>query len=251
MSRTTVSIATPDGACPGHVFTPEGKGPWPAVILFMDAPAIRPALLDMGDRLAAHGYYVLIPDMFYRDGPYPPVTDVSKLFADDEARKAIFAKMGKCANPDAAKADAGAFLDFLAKQPEVEGSKVGVTGYCMGGRLALLAAANFPDRVVAAGAFHGGNLANDQDPTSPHFLADRIKAKVYVGGADQDAGFPVEQKDRLEAALTAAGVDHRVEIYEGAKHGYTMKDLSVYDEAAAERHWRETLALFDSTLKAA
>ena len=102
MSRIEVSIDTPDGVCPGHVFKPEGRGPWPAVILFMDAPAIRPALLDMGDRLASHGYYVLIPDLFYRDGPYAPVTDVSKLFGDEEARKAIFAKMGRCDNPDAA-----------------------------------------------------------------------------------------------------------------------------------------------------
>jgi len=250
MSRTEVSITTPDGVCPAYVFKPDGQGPWPAVIVFMDAPAIRPTLLDMGGRLASHGYYVLIPDLFYRDGPYEPL-DVSKLFADEEARKAIFAKMGKCSNPVAAKADTGAFLDFLAKQPEVRGSKVGVTGYCMGGRLALLAAANFPDRIVAAGSFHPGNVANEEDPASPHFQADRIKAKVYVGGADQDASFPPEQKARLEAALASAGVDHRVEIYEGARHGYTMKDLSVYDEAAAERHWRETVALFDSTLKAA
>ena len=250
MSRTDVSIQTADGLCPAYVFKPGGKGAWPAVILFMDAPAIRPTLFEMGERLASHGYYVLVPDLFYRDGPYAPM-DVSKLFADEEARKAIFAKMGKATNPDAARSDTVAFLDFLSKQPEVDGSKVGVTGYCMGGRLALMAAANFPDRIVAAGAFHGGNLANDQDPASPHLRADQIKAKVYVGAADQDAGFPPEQKERLEAALSAAGVDHRVEIYEGARHGYTMKDLSVYDEAAAERHWRETLALFESTLKAA
>ncbi len=250
MSRTDLSITTPDGTCPAYAFRPDGQGPWPAVILYMDAPAIRPTLFDMGERLARHGYYVLLPDLFYRDGPYAPL-DVSRMFADEDARKAIFAKMGRCTNPDAARSDTRAFLDFLAAQPDVKGARVGVTGYCMGGRLSLIAAANFPDRIAAAGVFHSGNLANDQDVTSPHLRADVIRARVYVGGADQDAGFPPEQKARLEQALAAAGVEHRVEIYEGARHGYTMKDLSVYDEAAAERHWRETVALFDAALKAA
>ncbi len=249
MSRTDVTITTRDGQCPAYVFQPEGQGPWPAVIVYMDAPAIRPALFAFGERIAAHGYYVLLPDLFYRDGPYEPM-DPSKLFSDEAVRNALFAKMGKCSNPEAARTDSAAFLDFLSAQPEVKGGKVGVTGYCMGGRLSLMAAGNFPDRVAAAGSFHPGNVATD-DPASPHLLAPKMKAKVYVGGADQDRGFPPEQKDRLQKALTDAGVDARVEIYEGAMHGYTMPDLSVYDHDAAERHWREMFALFDSALKAA
>ena len=249
MSRTDVSITTADGVCPAYVFTPEGRGPWPAAIFLMDGLAIRPTLMDMGERLASHGYWVLVPDMFYRDGPYAPM-DPSKLFADEEARKALFAKIGKCANPEAAKSDMAAFLQFLSSQSQVKGSKVGVTGYCMGGGLALRAAGNFPDRVAAAGAFHPGHLVTD-DPDSPHRLAPKMKAKVYVGGADEDAGFTPENRDALDKALSDAGVEHRAEIYEGAKHGYTMKDLSVYDEPAAERHWREVFGLFDSALKAA
>ena len=250
MSRTDVSITTADGVCPAYAFTPDGEtGPWPAVIFLMDAPAIRPTFLDMGQRLASSGYYVLVPDMFYRDGPYAPM-DPAKLFADEEARKAMFAKMGKGNTPEAARTDMAAFLDFLAGQPEVKGRKVGVTGYCMGGRLALMAAISFPDRVAAAGAFHTGRLVTD-DPESIHRNVSKMKARVYIGSADQDAGFPPEDKDTLDAAFTAAGVDHRVEIYDGAKHGYTMKDLSVYDEAAAERHWRETVQLFDAALKSA
>ena len=250
MSRTDVSIATADGVCPAYVFTPGGQtGPWPAVVFLMDGPAIRPTFLDMGLRLASCGYYVLVPDMFYRDGPYAPM-DPSKLFADEAARKALFAKMGKCNTPEAARTDMAAFLDFLANQPEVKGRKVGVTGYCMGGRLALMAAINFPDRVAAAGAFHTGRLVTD-DPESIHRNVAKMKARVYIGSADQDAGFPREDKDTLDAAFSAAGIDHRVEIYDCAKHGYTMKDLSVYDEAAAERHWRETVQLFDTALKTA
>ncbi len=250
MSRTAVEIKTPDGTCPASVFRPEGRGPWPAVIVLMDAPAIRPTLFELGERLASHGYYVLLPDLFYRDGPYEPVTDFSKLFGDEETRKAIFAKMGKATNPEAAKADMGAFLDFLSKQPDVKDEKVGVTGYCMGGRLALLAAANFPDRVAAAGAFHPGHVVTE-DASSPHLQVERIKGKVVVGGADEDAGFTPEHCRTLEEALAQAGVDHKVAIYDGAKHGYVMKDAPVYDEAAAERHWRELLELLDGTLKRA
>ena len=218
--------------------------------VLMDAPAIRPTLFELGERLASHGYYVLLPDLFYRDGPYEPLTDFGKVFADEEARKKIFAKMGKATNPDAARSDMQAFLDFLGAQPDALHGKVGVTGYCMGGGLALRAAAAFPDRVAAAGAFHPGNLATD-DPHSPHLLADRIKARVYVGGADEDANFPAEQRERLAKALNDAGVKHKVELYEGARHGYVMPDTPVYNEPAAERHWRDLLAMLEDTLKAA
>ncbi len=247
MSREQVSIKTGDGDCRAWVFRPEGQGPWPAAIIFMDGVAIRPALFEFGERLAGHGYFTLLPDLFYRDGPYEPM-DPSKLFADEAARTALFAKIGKCTSAQAVKTDTSAFLGFLSSQPDVKGSKVGVTGYCMGGGVSLVAAAEFPDRIVAAGGFHPGRLATD-DPNSPHLLAPRIKAKVYIGGADQDQGFPPEQKERLKRALDDAGVQNTVEIYDGAKHGYTMPDLSVYDEPAAERHWREVFSLFDSTLK--
>ena len=130
----------------------------------------------------------------------------------------------------------------------MKGDKVGCTGYCMGGGLSLRAAGNFPDRIVASAGFHGGRLATDA-PDSPHLLAPKIKAKVYVGGADEDAGFPPEQADKLREALTAAGVSNEVTIYAGARHGYTMPDLPVYNRDAAERHWTEMLALFDETLK--
>jgi carboxymethylenebutenolidase len=247
MSREQVSIRTKDGDCRAWVFRPEGQGPWPAAIIYMDAPAIRPALFEFGERLAGHGYFTLLPDLFYRDGPYEPM-DPSKLFADETARTALFAKMGRCVTPDAIKTDTSAFLAFLDKQPDVKGPKVGVTGYCMGGRIAIVAAGEFPDRIVAAGSFHPGGLVTDA-PDSPHRLAPKIKAKIYVGGADQDGHFTRENADDLAKALTRAGVDNEVEIYDGAMHGYTMPDMQVYNEPAAERHWREMFALFDSTLQ--
>jgi carboxymethylenebutenolidase len=127
---------------------------------------------------------------------------------------------------------------------------IGTTGYCLGGGLSLSAAGNFPDRVIAAASYHGGNLANDA-PDSPHLLADRIRARVYVAGAIEDASFPEAQKQRLIDALSRAGVAHHVETYPGAQHGWVPPDSAVYDDAAAERHWQTLLGLFDATLKPA
>ncbi|MGH7024791.1 MAG: dienelactone hydrolase family protein [Caulobacteraceae bacterium] len=247
MSQTEVSIPTPDGDARAYVFKPEGKGPWPAVIFYMDAPAIRPALFQMCERLAGHGYYVLLPDMFWRAGPYEPI-DLKQAFASEEARRAIFGKFMASTNPEKSTRDTGAFLAWLDRQPEAKADKVGVTGYCMGAGLALRAAGAYPDQIAAVGGFHGGRLATDE-PDSPHLLAPKIKARVYVAGADEDAGFPPEQADRLRAALTGAGVENTVEIYAGARHGYAPPDMPVYNEAAAERHWRELLTLFEETLK--
>jgi carboxymethylenebutenolidase len=247
MSKTEVSIPTLDGHARAYAFMPQGQGPWPAVIFYMDAPAIRPTLFEMCERLAEHGHYVLLPDMFWRAGPYEPI-NLAEAFASEEARRAIFGKFMSSTSPEKSTRDTGAFLAWLEARPEVAAGKVGATGYCMGAALALRAAGNYPDRIVAAAGFHGGRLATDE-PDSPHLLAPRIKAKVYIGGADEDAGFPPEQADRLREALTAAGVDNRVEIYAGAHHGYTMPDLPVYNQAAAERHRNALFALLDETLK--
>jgi carboxymethylenebutenolidase len=243
-----VAIPTPDGDARSYVFTPkDGQGPWPAVIFFMDAPAIRPGLFDMSQRLADHGYYVLLPDMFWRAGPYEPI-NIAEAFKDEAARRERFGKFMASTDPERSTRDTGAFLDWLAKQPEAKADKVGVTGYCMGAGLALRAAGNFPDRVVAAGGFHGGRLATDA-ADSPHRLAPKIRARVYIAGADEDAGFPPEQADQLREALTAAGVENEVTIYKGARHGYACPDLPVYNEAAAERHWSELFKLLDAALK--
>jgi carboxymethylenebutenolidase len=241
-----VAIPTPDGEARAYVFHPQGEGRWPAVIFYMDAPAIRPALFEMCERLAGEGYFVLLPDMFWRAGPYEPI-NLAEAFKDEAARRAIFGKFMASTDPRKAMSDTGAFLDWLARQAQVKGRKVGVTGYCMGAGIALRAAGTFPDRVVAAGGFHGGRLATDE-PDSPHLLAPKIKAKIYIGGADEDAGFPPQQADRLREALTAAGVENTVEIYAGARHGYAPPDMPVYNREAAERHWRELLKLLKERL---
>jgi carboxymethylenebutenolidase len=212
----------------------------------MDGPGIRPAMLQLGERLASHGYFVLLPDLFYRAGPYAPM-DPKSLFSDPEKRKVLMEKFFPAAASANVMADMPAFLDFLAAQPDVRPGGIGVTGYCMGGRLALIAAGTYPEQIVAAASYHGGRLAND-DPDSPHRLAPKMKARIYVAAAIEDQSFPDEMKARLEKALTDAGVDHRIETYP-AKHGWVFPDFPVYDAAASERHWQSMLALFDSKLK--
>lgn len=245
--RQEISISTKDGEMRAFAFTPEaGDGPWPAVIFYMDAPAIRPALFKMGERLAGHGYLVVMPDLYWRAGAYEPI-DMATI-RNDEARREAFGRLRASTNPQAQMIDTEGALAWLAQEPRARADKVGLTGYCMGGAIALRAAATFPDRVAAAASFHGGNLATEE-ADSPHRLAGRIKAKVLVAGADEDRSFPPEQKARLEEALNAAGVEAEVVIYPGAKHGYAPADMPAYDREASERHWREMLALFDETLK--
>lgn len=243
MSETT--IKTRDGDCRSFIFKPEGDGPWPAVLVYMDGLAIRPALLELGQRLADNGYFVLLPDLFYRSGPYEPM-DPKTIFADPEGFKVLKEKFFVHVTPDNIMSDTAAFLDFLDAQPDVASGPIGTVGYCMGGRMALLAAARWPERVAASASFHGSNLATD-DADSPHRLAPRIKARVYVGGATDDHSFPDEMKARLEAALAKADVEHTVETYP-AKHGWVFRDTPVYDEACSERHWQSLLALFKETL---
>jgi carboxymethylenebutenolidase len=248
MTRRDVHIPSPEGEIPAYAFTPDqGAGPWPAAILYTDAFAIRPTMFEMAQRLASNGYFVLLPDLFWRVGPYEPMNP-GEMLSDPAKREALFTKLIPSASPDNAMKDTRALLDWLAKEPQAKADKVGTTGYCMGGRLSLTAAGTYPDRIAAAGAFHAGGVATDA-PDSPHLLAPKVKARLLVGGADQDAGFDEAQCARLDTAYKDAGVDATVTIWPGAKHGYAVNDSPVYDRDASERHWSETVALFDATLK--
>jgi carboxymethylenebutenolidase len=240
-----IEITTRDGVCPSYVYRPSGSGPWPAVLVYMDGLAIRPAMLELGERLATHGYFVLLPDLFYRSGPYEPM-DPHTVFSDPEKRKILMEKFFAPATPANIMSDTRAFLNYLAEQSDVKPGGIGSTGYCMGGLMSLTAAGTYPDRIVVAASYHGGRLATDA-PDSPHLLAPKMKARVYVGGAMEDQSFPDDMKQRLEHALTEGGVEHTIETYE-AKHGWVFRDTPVYDAVAAERHWQTLLALFDAEL---
>ena len=246
MSRIEVSINTRDGSCPASLFTPtSGTGPWPGVIFYMDALGIRPSMHDMAQHLADSGYAVLLPDLYYRTGAYATMNP-AQVFADAALKDNLMTLIGTLSR-ERTVADGAAFMDFLASRPEVSGARFGATGYCMGGKLALTVAGAFPDRLAAIGSFHAGGLVTDQ-PDSPHRFLAGITGRVYVGGADDDAHFTDEQKTQLEAALTAAKVDHVVETYAGALHGYAVPDHPVFNAQAAARHWQALSTLFGETL---
>ena len=244
MPTISDAVTTPDGSCPVTLAIPDGDGPWPGVILYPDAGGARAALRDMAERLAGLGYVVLVPDVYYRSGNWAPF-NMKDVFNDKAERQRLFAMIGSV-TPDAMESDARAFFDYLAARPEVSGETFGTTGYCMGGRTSLTVAGRVPERVAAAMSFHGGGLAAD-DPGSPHLLADKIRAAVYVGGAADDASFTEAQAETLDQALTAAGVEHTIEWYP-ALHGFAVPDNAPYDEAAAEKHWDAMKEFFGAHL---
>jgi carboxymethylenebutenolidase len=241
MPRFSVTIETRDGLCPASVLTPTGQaGPWPAVIFFMDGFGIRPAMWEMGQRLADKGYVVLLPDLYYRVGLYPPMNPGEVLA--DPALMVTLMKNVASLDRDRQISDTAACIDFLMSRPEVEGDRYGITGYCLGGYVALTAAGAFPGRFAAVALFHGGNLVTDE-PDSPHRFVKHITGYVYVAGAVEDAYFTEAQKIRLEEALAEAAVPHLVETYPGAHHGFAVRDAPSFDLAASDRHWASLFRL--------
>ncbi|MDV3125150.1 dienelactone hydrolase family protein [Mycobacterium sp. 21AC1] len=238
------TITTPDGACPVTLATPDGTGPWPGVVMYPDAGGARATFDDMAAQLADEGYAVLVPDIYYRDAGWKPF-EMATVFSDQSERTRLFSMIQKV-TPDIMAADAAVFFDYLQARPEVVGEKFGTTGYCMGGRTSLVVAGRVPDRVAAAMSFHGGGLASD-DPGSPHLLADKIQAAVYVGGAEGDASFTPAQAETLDKALTAAGVEHTIETY-AAGHGFAVPDNAPYDATAAQQHWEAMESFFGARL---
>ncbi|MFE3188899.1 dienelactone hydrolase family protein [Nocardia sp. NPDC059240] len=245
----SVEITTPDGVADAYVTRPDDGAPHPGVLVIQDGFGLRPSLRALADRIAAHGYTVLLPNAFYRHGP-APVVELPE-FIDPSERPEIFQQvfpMIRELTTDRLRADAGAYLGWLAASPFVTPGKVGVTGYCMGARLAVVTAGLFPDRVGAVAGFHGGPLVTDA-PDSPHRLAENITAELYFAHAGEDQHMTPEHIADFDKALTAAGVSFRTETYAGAQHGYTQADTSAHDPESAERHYRELFALFDRALR--
>jgi carboxymethylenebutenolidase len=245
MVQGTTQIKTDDGVCPASVSIPHCGGPWPAVIMFPDGAGMRDTVRRMGERLSTLGYVVLIPDVFYREGDYEPV-EMPAAFQNEASRQKLIDRMGRY-TAEMAVRDVRAYVDYLDSLAEKKSGSVGTTGYCFGGRLSLIAAASLGSRVAAAASFHGGNLAQEGDPDSPHHKAASLTAAVFVAGAIEDQSFPNEQKDLLGATLTTYHVPHTIETYP-AHHGFAVPDHSGYDESAAARHWHATENFFGSTL---
>ncbi|MEU4311543.1 dienelactone hydrolase family protein [Nocardia sp. NPDC024068] len=244
---TTIEISLSEGTAEAYVAGDAGPG----VLLYPDAIGLRPQIEQIADRIASWGYVVLAPNIFWRAGravDLAPTTDLR----DPDNRAAFFASgIGArltALTPEVLRVDGETWLAALQGLPGVTGSVVGATGYCLGGRAALVLAAHRPAAVAAVGLFHTGGLVTD-GADSPHHEVSRVRAAVLAGHADNDPSSTPEQIEAFDAALAAAGVDHLTAVYPDATHGYTMADTCMYQEAGAERHYLELRELFDRTLK--
>ncbi len=250
VTEADVNIKTPDGMCDAAFIHPT-TGSHAGVIIWTDAFGLRPSMRDIGKRIAAEGYSVLVPNPFYRMAKAPVFTDISTFsFANKDDMAKLGPLMGSINAPGAAEKDAVAFIGFLDAQKEVNKSKkIGTQGYCMGGPLVVKTCAVNPDRVGAGGSFHGGGLVTDK-PDSPHLLASKIKARMYFGIASNDDMRQPDAKDKLKAAFAAANVPAEIEVYTGSMHGWCVPDMPagagapIYNKPDAEKAWAKLVALY-------
>ncbi|MFE6777147.1 dienelactone hydrolase family protein [Streptomyces sp. NPDC057702] len=248
MPTTTVYIPTEDGQADAFAASPDQGGRHPGVLLYMDALGLRAELEDKARELAAHGYYVLVPNVYYRHGA-APVFDLPAHISQED-RPVVFGRIAplvRAHTADRVLRDADAYLDFLTTRPEVGPGPVGAVGYCMGAALALRTALAHPDRVAAVAGFHPGLVVTDQDD-SPHRLLSTLTAEVHLGLAEGDLT-PGELAE-LRQGLDATGVAYTTETYPGTQHGFTMSDTDAFHADGLQRHWDRLLPLLRRTLTA-
>lgn len=252
VTETNVEVKTPDGTCDA-VFIHPTTGSHPGVLVWPDALGLRPAMRDIGKRIAAEGYSVLVPNPFYRSAK-APVFDASFSFQNQADMAKLKQLMGALSTSGAAERDATAYIAFLDAQQQVnKAKKIGTQGYCMGGPLVVRTAAALPDRIGAGASFHGGGLVTET-PASPHLLAPKIKARMYFGIAANDDSRQPDAKDKLREAFAAAKVPAEIEVYPGALHGWCVPDMPpqngkpVYSKPDAERAWGKLVELYKAAL---
>lgn len=241
MIEQTVEIATPHGATTTFIVHPERDGPHPVILFYMDAPAIREELRDMARRLATAGYYVVLPNLYYRAG----VLELGG-FATEADRARMFELMASI-NIPLIMSDTGALLTYIDSDPAARKGPMGAVGYCMSGQYAINAAAYYPNKVKAAASIYGVSLVTD-DHDSPHLAAQKVQGEVYFACAEIDAYAPLEMVEALAQSVTANEVNGEVELYAGVHHGFAFPQRPAYDKTAAERHWERLLALFKRNL---
>ena len=252
--ETAVQVKTPDGVCDAMFIRPT-TGSHAGVIIWPDAFGLRPSMRDIGKHIAAEGYAVLVPNPFYRLAKAPVIADPASFsFANPTDMSKLRPLMASINAAGAAEKDAAAFVAFLDAQQQVNKSrKIGTQGYCMGGPLVMKTTAALPDRIGAGASFHGGGLVT-ANPDSPHLLAPKIKATMYIGVASNDDARQPDAKDKLKDAFAAAKVTAEIEVYPGALHGWCVADMPlqdgkpIYSAPDAERAWAKLVALYKAAL---
>jgi carboxymethylenebutenolidase len=240
-----VTVRTPAGVSDCAVFYPEGRGQWPGVLLWPDILGLRPAMRDMGRRLASSGYVVLVVNPFYRSAK-APVMPAGASFGDPATRTALLAMRAAMGGDEGAFADAKAYVAFLDRMPQTSNAKVGVQGYCMGGPLSFQTAFAVPNRIGAVGSFHGGGLTT-KEPNSPHLMVEKTNARYLVAVAKNDDATDPTSKTILRETFNRTGRPAVVDVYNGA-HGWCVPDGAVYMQSEAERAWSNLLSVYKVSL---
>jgi carboxymethylenebutenolidase len=244
MIEQTVEIASKDGAITTFIVHPEREGAHPVVLFFMDAPAIREELRDMARRMASAGYYVMLPNLYYRKGvmvlkDLPPLEEKA-------ARARMFELMGSISIPMVMD-DGDALLNYADRDPAAGKGRIATVGYCMSGQYAINFAARYPDRVGAAASVYGVQLVTDR-PDSPHLAAQKARGELYFACAEHDDYAPMEMVQALDQLVKSKNLNAEVELYDGVHHGFAFPQRAVFDKPAAERHWERLFALWRRTL---
>jgi len=245
LTETEIEIHTSHGTADGLLYQPEENGSWPGVFFFTDISGIRASQRAMAARVCSEGYAVLMPNLYYRAGR-PPLFEPGLKFGDEKFMKRM-AELLSPLTPEATERDAASYVDFLAPQSVVKKGPFGAVGLCVSGATVLHMAAARPDRIAAGGSFHGGHLYTDA-PTSPHLLLPRLKARLYFGHAVNDNSMPQVAIDNFNHALQAWGGKYESEVYDGARHGWTVTDSAAYNAPQAERAFRALKRLLAETL---
>ncbi|MBS0518797.1 MAG: dienelactone hydrolase family protein [Proteobacteria bacterium] len=247
MQERVVDIATADGAMNSYIFHPDHGGPFPVVIFYMDSLGVREELADMCRRLATVGYYVIMPNLYYRMARHVDL-DANRIHDPAYADSLAYMwKLNRSLSNTMVVDDTAKILEFLAGEKVARKGKLGVVGYCMSGRFVFRVAGAFPDRVGASASVYGARLITDQ-PDSAHLLADKIKGEMYFACAEHDDYAPPETVEQLRGILTRAKINASIEIYPRAEHGFAFPTRHLYHKASSERHWERLFRLFQRNL---
>ncbi len=249
MQESVVDIQTQDGLMNTFIFRPDGEGPFPVVIFYMDSVGVREELCDMCRRIATVGYYVIMPNLYYRLARSVDL-DADRLHDPAYAENLAWMwKLNRSLSNTMVEQDTQAVFDFLDTDAAARKGKVGIVGYCMSGRYVFRAAGAFPDRVASSASVYGARLITDQ-PDSAHLLASKIKGEMYFACAEHDIYAPPETLKELQSILDKAKIKSRIEIYPEAEHGFAFPARRLFHKASTERHWERLFDMFRRTLAA-